>query len=94
MELRRHGDEFLTRIFIQHGYKGAALKRLNACRLFLQVETLSDITTADGRYILGWALEGCARLNPIRYHMWPNQGDPGKQAWSQWRQMLSECLCG
>jgi hypothetical protein len=84
IRLRRHGDEFLTRIFAQHGYKGAALKRLNACRLFLQVETLSDITTADGRYVLGWAIEGRAQLNPIRYHTWPNQGDPSKQAWSQW----------
>ena len=34
IRLRRHGDEFLTRIFVQHGYKGAALKRLNASFIF------------------------------------------------------------
>ena len=55
--------------FIQHGIKGAALKQLNACRLFLQVETLSDIMSADGRYLLGWALDG-------------TQGDPGRQEWT------------
>jgi hypothetical protein len=48
ISLRRNGDLFLTDTFIQHGIKGAALKRLNACRLFLQVETLSDIMTTDG----------------------------------------------
>jgi hypothetical protein len=31
IRLRRRGDEYLTKKFIQHGYKGAALKRLNAC---------------------------------------------------------------
>jgi hypothetical protein len=92
--LWHRGDEYLMRIFVQHGYKGAALRRLNACRLFLRVETLSDITTADGRYISRWALEGCAAVNPIAYHAWLNQGEPGKQAWVQWQHALSQCLCG
>ena len=56
--LHHQDNMFLTTVFIQHGLKGAALKRLNACQLYLRIETLSDITTADGRYISGWALEG------------------------------------
>jgi hypothetical protein len=93
LKLRRQGDVFLTEAFIQHGLKGAALKRMNACRLYLRVETLSDITTADGRYISSWVLEGKSEANPISYHEWPNQGDPGRQAWVQWRQLLASCFC-
>ena len=48
LQLHHHGDHFLTDAFIQHGIKGAALKHLNACCLFLQVETLSNITTTNG----------------------------------------------
>jgi hypothetical protein len=94
IRLRRQGDCFLTDSFIQHGFKGAALKKLNACRLFLRVETLSDITTADGRYIAGWVLEGRSEANPNVYHAWPTQGNPGRQEWLQWRQALACCFCG
>ena len=93
ISLRHHGDSFLTDTFIQHGIKGAAPKQLNTCQLFLQVETLSDITTADERYILGWALDGCPDPHRPVYHAWPTQGDPGWQAWTEWRRTLSTCFC-
>jgi hypothetical protein len=94
LKLRRRGDVFLTEVFIQHGLKGAALKRMNACRLYLQVETLSDIMAADGRHILHWAMDGRRITDNIKFHEWPNQGDPGRQAWIQWRQVLESCFCG
>jgi hypothetical protein len=94
IQLKRRGDDYLMRIFTQYGYKGAALKRLNACRLFLQVETVADITMVDGRYIAAWVLEGNATANPITYHTWPNQGDPGRSIWAQWRNAVAQCLCG
>ena len=70
-----------------------ALKQLNTCQLFLQVETLSDITSADGRYLLGWALDGCPNIHQPVYHAWPIQGDPGKQAWMEWHRTLAICFC-
>jgi hypothetical protein len=93
LKLRRQGDIFLTEVFLQQGLKGAVLKRMNACRLYLRADTLADITTADGRYISSWALEGKSEANPITYHEWPNQGDPGRHAWTQWRQMLASWFC-
>jgi hypothetical protein len=46
IQLKRRGrDDYLIRIFSQYRYKGVALKWLNACRLFLRVETVADITT-------------------------------------------------
>jgi hypothetical protein len=35
IQLKWCGDDYLMQIFTQYGYKGAELKRLNACRLFL-----------------------------------------------------------
>jgi hypothetical protein len=35
LQLCHRGDVFLTEVFIQHGLKGTALKRMNACRLYL-----------------------------------------------------------
>jgi hypothetical protein len=35
LQLCCRGDVFLTEVFIQHGLKGAVLKRMNACRLYL-----------------------------------------------------------
>ena len=49
---------------------------------------------ADGRYIKKWALEGRKEANPIAYHEWPNQGEPGRQAWMQWRRTIEQCFCG
>ena len=49
--------------------------------------------TADGQYILGWALEGCPDSHRPVYHAWPTQGDPGRQAWTEWRHTLSTCFC-
>jgi hypothetical protein len=86
-------DVFLTKVFIQHGLKGAALKRMNVCQLYLRVETLSDITAVDGRYIMSWAIDGRRTTEDIRHHEWLNQGDPGRQAWMQWHQVLESCFC-
>jgi hypothetical protein len=35
LQLRHRSDVFLTEVFTQHGLKGVALKRMNACRLYL-----------------------------------------------------------
>ena len=51
LTLRRVGDKFLIDSFHRHGFKGKQLVRLNLCRLFLQVTTLADIATADGKFI-------------------------------------------
>ena len=34
------------------------LKQINACRLYLQVTFLSDITTIDGKFLLPGVIEG------------------------------------
>jgi hypothetical protein len=48
----RVGDMFLMDYFLSCNLKTNVLRILNRCRLYLQVLTLSDITSADGTYIL------------------------------------------
>jgi hypothetical protein len=56
LKLQRQGDKFLTTAFIHCGIKGRSLLQMNMCWKFLQVDSLADITTADGRYIT-WAVQ-------------------------------------
>ena len=44
----RQGDKPLVELFIEHGYKGVALERLNRVRRFHCVHSLADILCADG----------------------------------------------
>jgi len=48
----RQGDLLLMDYFIALRLQPAVLGTLNRCRVYLQVLTLSDITSADGSYIL------------------------------------------
>ena len=83
----------MTDAFIQHGYKGAALRQLNSCRLYLQVDTLSDITTADGCYLTWFAQHGQQDYSQPQYHWWPMQADPGEQVWNEWQCALAVIFC-
>jgi len=49
LKLPRSNDICLVSIFLQEGYKGMELRRLNRCRLHMKAIFLSDISTAGGR---------------------------------------------
>jgi hypothetical protein len=78
--------------FIAKGFKKNRLVRLNRCQLFLQVYTLANICSGDGRKLclefLGGRnpMPGSSRLN------WPNQGNPPPAGWKLWRQALLKCF--
>ena len=42
-------DSYLTQAFIDAGFRGSKLKQLNMMHMALQVVTVADITTSDGR---------------------------------------------
>jgi hypothetical protein len=93
LSLERENDQFLIRAFQHAGFKGKALGRLNACRLFLQATTVADITTGCGRYITQSAWAG--RLDTTRYRKydWPYQGIPTATEWKLWQEALHKALC-
>ena len=48
-------DTNLMRSFWEHGADKTELSKLNMCRMFLKVISVSDITSIDGKEILAWA---------------------------------------
>ena len=89
--LLRSGDRYLMDAFWQNGIRNPdSLARLNHCRLFLQVLTLADIVSVDGRYVLLDAWTGsspCGRRS--RTETWPRAPPAHALDWSLWRRCLS-----
>ena len=83
----RRGDSYIIERFIQAGFSGQELGRLNRCRLYLQVLTVADITTGDGKRIRRECLTGTSKY-PSEYD-WPTQGNPPKHDWTFWQQSLT-----
>jgi hypothetical protein len=65
---------------------------INRCRLFLQVECISDISDSDGRHIAKSWLYKDGRKNSASTKRWPKQSNPGEQAWRIWRNFLIKSL--
>ena len=58
VELNRKQDGFLTQIFLDLGFGGETLERLNWCRMFLHATCLSDLSNAAGTHLRKEAWEG------------------------------------
>ena len=84
--LLRRGDSNIMEAFGTLGLKRAQMNLLNYCRLFLQVETLAEISTADGARLLPSAWQG-RRLPSTSSLLWPRQGRPN--SWALWKQSLA-----
>ena len=95
LKARREHDIFLMVYFAANGATGPQLAELKLCRLFLQVTTLADITTADGTRIMASALEGTkAKNHNPSYYKWPKQQKPPKSIWNSWRTRLAPLING
>ena len=90
--LKRDNDVFLNETFLSKGYSKKKLHILNICRLYLQVSTLSDITSGDGYYLLEHIFD---KYNPLQQYSsirWPNQGCPSDGEWTKWRYAICQCF--
>jgi hypothetical protein len=65
---------------------------INRCRLFLQVERLSDISSADGTIILDEWKQANEYTSSRSTKSWPLQGNPGEEAWRIWRSFLERAF--
>ena len=84
-------DKFLMEEFRQlHGIGSAELKRLNQCRLYLQVTLLSEIASADGKTITANYVGGTKSAHRRSTHTWPRQPRPPLKAWQNWKKRLNQ----
>jgi hypothetical protein len=91
-ETFREGDQFLmdSPILQQKTYKERML--IHRCRLFLQIELISDITSADGKRILNEWKHHSGDKPSASLKKWPLQRNPGKEAWKIWRGFLNKAF--
>jgi hypothetical protein len=61
---------------------------IHRCRIFLQVEVLSDISDAQGESLLKAWLDPYADKPSHSLKNWPKQSDPGREAWKIWRKFI------
>ena len=74
--------------FVAHDVTPLTLRRLNACRIYLQVVTLSDICDAAERIILDDYLRGHINQDRQSTFQWPRQPRPNQRAWETWRDTI------
>jgi hypothetical protein len=65
---------------------------IHRCRLFLQVELLSDIADAAGVSISDAWLDPNAKKPSYSTKNWPKQGNPGTEAWKIWRKFIERAF--
>jgi hypothetical protein len=66
------------------------IKGLNRCRGSLEVLFLSDITTADGKYLEHFVFDTGGSAKHSRY-TFPREHQPTRQDWDSWINFLA-CL--
>jgi Reverse transcriptase (RNA-dependent DNA polymerase) len=87
-ETRRFdGDSFIMAKISNTNISKGDIRIFNFCRLYLQVELLSDILTADGKRIRPSIWKG-ERLIQCHRWKWPHQPRPDNKGWSIWKRIL------
>jgi len=98
--LRLH-DHFLMEDFLDQGLSSSQLEQLNACHMFLQVTTLSEITDHTGTEILPHVLTN--RMHPDMRGLgstsfstlqWPHIHPPSTACWRLWTSTICSVYAG
>ena len=74
--------------FISLKFNPTQLETLNRCRLYLQVFTLSDVTSADGTTLIHPILQGEKLTDRKSNLSWPTQQRPQRADWILWSTAL------
>ena len=86
---RRTRDIILMDECLKRGYSQETVRQINRVRVFLQVETLAELSNADGTALQPFVLtQWEARVNSKSTMTWPNQTRPGKRSFQSWRKLL------
>ena len=93
VKLRRRKDKFImTHITGLHCYGASEIAHINRCRLYLQVTTLADITTACGKQFSHSAYHCKFDQSRPHYYNWPVQPRPYRYARRLWKQAIKKAF--
>ena len=85
-------DRAIMEVFATSGYTQEELVRLNRCRLYYQVTTLSDISDGTGTILSPRWLYRSIPIHTSQYQ-WPKQGNPTRRDWDLWDAALRTSIC-
>jgi hypothetical protein len=88
VHLRRIHDRILMDDVMAGFSSDSEIQGIDRCRLCLQVECLSDISTADGARLDPGLQKKPPTVTSTSRIQWPCQGLPGPRAWATWRRFL------
>ena len=87
--LRVHDKEIMQALIEAEAPPQKHWKAINRCRIYLQVHSLADITTGNGRYIRRSIVKGNKSMNQGRENIiWPRWERPSPKDWTVWRTFL------
>ena len=89
-QLQRTNDKFLMDKSITGIFTDLELQLVNACRLYLGVTLLSDITNPKGDLVKSFALQGLAPSTSTEKGLRPYQERPSTCAWTLWQKLLEQ----
>jgi hypothetical protein len=85
--LQRENDQFLMDMAIRsRKFTPGQLKKINYCRMYLNVLLLSDVVKANGKELDEGLYAGTLRPNMTKHRV--NQAKPSSKSWKQWRRLL------
>ena len=79
----RERDQLVMEVIMSQTTSRPAVQSLNRCRCYLGAIFLSDVATADGKYLEQFALEQTANAVNSKYKF-PRE-EPTKSDWTRWR---------
>ena len=68
-------------------------RQLNACRIFLKITFISEITDIDGPHIIPGILHGDNSKIPSTTLHWPKQDSPNISTWKVWSKVITRLYC-
>ena len=91
--LQCKNDIHLMDLATQYAKNATTIKIINACRLYLQIKLLSNITTSQGKSVQDTTLCRIKSMTSTPTTLYPHQSDPNKKAWSILQAFLLTTVC-
>jgi hypothetical protein len=94
--LLRLNDQPIMKVASKLDLNAIQLEKVNACRIWLQVTSVAEITDIDGKELLPYAVKGTSNtddspmlwvISPSKFR-WPTHSKPTNSAWRLWGKVL------
>jgi len=93
LQSTRRNDLNIMESFVKKGLSKDKMAILNKCRIYLQVQSLSDISNASGTCITKEALNGSRDKHRTSIFTWRNTRRPPLRDWYEWKEAILTTFC-